>query len=132
MPGWAGLTDAAGPGATNYREDLRELQPLSDREREETAQQNRAARAQLEAAHQRALGKLEKAKNQEVRVKVLTTTSTNHYRAPVVRAAQRFGGSMLYSISSPHIHPTRSLSSYSLFLDEERGSERFGILLRVT
>ena len=115
--------------ATNYREDLRELQQLSDHEREqlrhelqETVQQNQAAKAQLEAAHKRALCMLEKAKNQEVKVKVLTMTSTNYYRALVVRAAQHFGGSLLYNISSPHIHPTRSLLSYSLFLDEERGS----------
>ena len=115
--------------ATNYREDLRELQQLSDHEREqlrhelqETVQQNQAAKAQLEAAHKRALCMLEKAKNQEVNVKVLTMTSTNYYRALVVRAAQHFGGSLLYNISSPHIHPTRSLLSYSLFLDEERGS----------
>ena len=115
--------------ATNYREDLRELQQLSDHEREqlrhelqETVQQNQAAKAQLEAAHKRALCMLEKAKNQEVKVKVLTMPSTNYYRALVVRAAQHFGGSLLYNISSPHIHPTRSLLSYSLFLDEERGS----------
>ncbi|XP_065763168.1 protein FAM184B isoform X2 [Muntiacus reevesi] len=60
--------------ATNYREDLRELQQLSDHEREqlrhelqETVQQNQAAKAQLEAAHKRALCMLEKAKNQEVK-----------------------------------------------------------------
>lgn len=46
--------------------------------------------------------------------------------------AQHFGGSLSYNISSPHIHLTRSLLSYSLFLDEEGGSERFGNLLRVT
>ncbi|XP_070228282.1 protein FAM184B isoform X4 [Bos mutus] len=60
--------------ATNYREDLRELKQLSDHEREqlrhelqETIQQNQAAKAQLEAAHKRALCMLEKAKNQEVK-----------------------------------------------------------------
>lgn len=72
--------------ATSYREDLRELKQLSDHEREqlrhelqETIQQNQAAKAQLEAAHRRALCMLEKAKNQEVKVKVLMTTSTNYY-----------------------------------------------------
>ena len=88
MPWWAGLTDAAGPGAVCHklREDLRELKQLSDHEREqlrhelqETIQQNQAAKAQLEAAHRRALCMLEKAKNQEVKVKVLMTTSTNYY-----------------------------------------------------
>ena len=49
-------------------------------------------------------------------------------RAP----AQHFGRSLSYNISSPHIHLTRSLLSHSLFLDEERGSERFGNLLRIT
>ncbi|KAJ1061159.1 hypothetical protein K5549_012182 [Capra hircus] len=60
--------------ATSYREDLRELKQLSDHEREqlrhelqETIQQNQAAKAQLEAAHRRALCMLEKAKNQEVK-----------------------------------------------------------------
>ncbi|XP_055444089.1 protein FAM184B isoform X2 [Bubalus kerabau] len=60
--------------ATNYREDLRELKQLSDHEREqlrhelqETIQQNQASKAQLEAAHKRALCMLEKAKNQEVK-----------------------------------------------------------------
>ncbi|XP_007101939.2 protein FAM184B [Physeter macrocephalus] len=59
---------------SNYREDLRELKQLSDREREqlrrelqETVQQDQVAKAQLEAAHQRALRVLEKAKNQEVK-----------------------------------------------------------------
>lgn len=126
--------------ATSYREDLRELKQLSDHEREqlrhelqETVQQNQAAKAQLEAAHKRALCMLEKAKNQEVKVKVLMTTSTNYYWALAVQApAQHFGGSLLYNISSPHIQLTRSLLSYSLFLDEEGGSERFGNLLRVT
>ncbi|KAJ8790035.1 hypothetical protein J1605_004787 [Eschrichtius robustus] len=59
---------------SNYREDLRELRQLSDREREqlrrelqETVQQNQVAKAQLEAAHQRALRMVEKAKHQEVK-----------------------------------------------------------------
>ncbi|XP_061047243.1 protein FAM184B [Eubalaena glacialis] len=59
---------------SSYREDLRELRRLSDREREqlrrelqETVQQNQVAKAQLEAAHQRALRMLEKAKHQEVK-----------------------------------------------------------------
>ncbi|XP_049742965.1 protein FAM184B [Elephas maximus indicus] len=57
-----------------YREDLRELRQLSDREREtlqrelqESIQQNQAMKAQLEASHQRALRVLEKAKNQELK-----------------------------------------------------------------
>ena len=125
---------------SNYREDLRELRQLSDREREqlrrelqETVQQNQVAKAQLEAAHQRALRMLEKAKHQEVKVRVLTMTSTNYYRALAVQAsARRFMRCLTYIISSPHNHLTRSLLSYSLFLDEERGSERFSNLLRVT
>ncbi|XP_059959831.1 protein FAM184B [Mesoplodon densirostris] len=52
---------------SNYREDLRALKQLSDRELQETVQQNQVAKAQLEAAHQRALRMLEKAKNQEVK-----------------------------------------------------------------
>ncbi|KAM5285172.1 protein FAM184B isoform 3-T5 [Hipposideros larvatus] len=60
--------------ASNYRDDLQELKQLSDHEREklqrelqETIQQNQAAKAQLEASHQRALRVLEKTKNQEVK-----------------------------------------------------------------
>ncbi|XP_008586544.1 PREDICTED: protein FAM184B [Galeopterus variegatus] len=60
--------------ASDYREDLRELRQLSEHERErlqrelqESLQQNQAVRAQLEAAHQRALRMLEKAKNQELK-----------------------------------------------------------------
>lgn len=64
---------------SNYREDLRALKQLSDRELQESIQQNQVAKAQLEAAHQRALRMLEKAKNQEVKVRVLTMTSTNYY-----------------------------------------------------
>ncbi|XP_007449885.1 PREDICTED: protein FAM184B [Lipotes vexillifer] len=52
---------------SNYREDLRALKQLSDRELQESVQQNQVAKAQLEAAHQRALRMLEKAKNQEVK-----------------------------------------------------------------
>lgn len=62
--------------ASNYRADLQELRQKSDHEREklqqelqETVQQNQAARAQLEASHQRALRVLEKAKNQELQVR---------------------------------------------------------------
>ena len=67
--------------ASSYREDLRELKQLSDQEREqlqrelqETVQENQAARAQLEASHQRALRVLEKAKNQELKVRMLVVT----------------------------------------------------------
>lgn len=62
--------------ASSYREDLQELKQLSDHEREklrhelqETIQQNHAMKAQLEASHQRALRALEKAKNQELKVR---------------------------------------------------------------
>ncbi|KAK2500176.1 hypothetical protein MC885_008551, partial [Smutsia gigantea] len=62
--------------ASSYREDLQELKQLSDHEREklqrelqEAAQQSQAVRAQLEASHQRALRVLEKAKNQELKVR---------------------------------------------------------------
>lgn len=62
--------------ASTYREDLQELKQLSDHEREklqhelqETIQQNQAVKAQLEASHQRALRTLEKAKNQELKVR---------------------------------------------------------------
>nr|XP_033712288.1 protein FAM184B [Tursiops truncatus] len=100
---------------SNYREDLRALKQLSDRELQESVQQNQMAKAQLEAAHQRALRMLEKAKNQEVKVRVLTMTSTNYYRALAVQApARRFMRCLMYIISSPHSHLTRSLLSYSL------------------
>lgn len=69
--------------ASNYRDDLQELKQRSDHEREklqrelqETIQQNQAAKAQLEASHQRALRVLEKAKNQEVKVRVLVPKSS--------------------------------------------------------
>lgn len=69
--------------ASNYGEDLQELKRLSDHKREklqrelqETRQQNQAVKAQLEASHQRALRVLEKAKNQEVKVRVLITESS--------------------------------------------------------
>ncbi|XP_069350496.1 protein FAM184B [Eulemur rufifrons] len=60
--------------ASNYREDLQALKQLADQEREklqrelqESARQGQAARAQLEASHQRALRMLEKAKAQELK-----------------------------------------------------------------
>ncbi|KAM5159611.1 protein FAM184B [Callospermophilus lateralis] len=59
---------------SSYREDLRELQQLSDQERErlrrelqDSLQQSQAAKAQLEASHQRALRALDKAKTQELK-----------------------------------------------------------------
>lgn len=69
--------------ASSYREDLQELKQLSDHEREklqrelqEAAQQSQAVRAQLEASHQRALRVLEKAKNQELKVRGMTMKSS--------------------------------------------------------
>lgn len=69
--------------ASSYREDLQELKQLSDHEREklqhelqETVQQNQAMKAQLEASHQRALRMLEKAKNQELKVRVIVMKAT--------------------------------------------------------
>ncbi|KAG8510311.1 Protein FAM184B [Galemys pyrenaicus] len=60
--------------ASSYREDLQELRALSEQERavlqrelQETVQQSQAAKAQLEAAHQRTLLRLEKAQQQELR-----------------------------------------------------------------
>lgn len=68
--------------ASQYQDDLRELQQLSDHEREklqrelrETREQNQAVKAQLQASHQRALRVLEKAKNQELKVRALLTRS---------------------------------------------------------
>lgn len=55
----------------SYREDLRQLQQLSDQERQrlqDSLQQSQAAKAQLEASHQRALRALDKAKTQELKV----------------------------------------------------------------
>ncbi|XP_012864346.1 PREDICTED: protein FAM184B [Dipodomys ordii] len=58
----------------DYRDDLQALKQLSDQEREklqqelqDSLQQSQAAKAQLEAAHQRALRMLEKAKAQELK-----------------------------------------------------------------
>ncbi|XP_048220084.1 protein FAM184B [Perognathus longimembris pacificus] len=58
----------------DYRDDLQALKQLSDHEREklqhelqESLQQSQATKAQLEAAHQRALRMLEKAKAQELK-----------------------------------------------------------------
>ncbi|XP_037687338.1 protein FAM184B [Choloepus didactylus] len=68
------LQQALEQCTSDYREDLQALQQLSDCDREklqrqlqESTQQSQAARAQLEAAHQRALRVLEKAKNQELK-----------------------------------------------------------------
>lgn len=70
---------------STYREDLQELKQLSDHEREklqhelqETIQQNQAVKAQLEASHQRALRTLEKAKNQELKVRGRIRKSTTY------------------------------------------------------
>ncbi|XP_069868760.1 protein FAM184B isoform X2 [Dipodomys merriami] len=58
----------------DYRDDLQALKQLSDQEREklqqelqDSLQQSQATKAQLEAAHQRALRMLEKAKAQELK-----------------------------------------------------------------
>lgn len=121
--------------ASHYRDDLRELQQLSDHEREklqrelrETREQNQAVKAQLQASHQRALRVLEKAKNQELKVRVLLT------RSPRDRAlAVQYTGRPSYVISNPYANLTRSLSSssYSL-LPDGKEAQRFGSLLRVT
>uniref|UniRef100_A0A8C6E951 Family with sequence similarity 184 member B n=1 Tax=Moschus moschiferus TaxID=68415 RepID=A0A8C6E951_MOSMO len=82
--------------ATNYREDLRELKQLSDHEREqlqhelqETVQQNQAAKAQLEAAHKRALCMLEKAKNQEVKATEERLKKESSHSLQIQRQAHR-------------------------------------------
>ncbi|KAM8800617.1 protein FAM184B [Rhynchonycteris naso] len=68
------MQQALRPCASGSRDDLQELQRLSEHEQEtlqrqlqESLQQNQAGKAQLEAAHQRALRALEKAKNQELK-----------------------------------------------------------------
>lgn len=77
------LQQALEQCASNYQEDLQELRRLSDLEREklqcqlqETIQQNQAGKAQLEASHQRALRVLEKARKQELKVRVLVMKPT--------------------------------------------------------
>ncbi|XP_076993236.1 protein FAM184B [Tamandua tetradactyla] len=68
------LQQALEQCASDYRDDLQALQQFSECDREklqrqlqESTQQSQAARAQLEAAHQRALRALEKTKNQELK-----------------------------------------------------------------
>lgn len=111
--------------ASHYQEDLRELQQLSDHEREklqrelrETREQNQAVKAQLQASHQRALRMLEKAKNQELKVRVLVP------RSPRDRALAT------HIISHPYADLTRSLPSHPL-LPDGKEAQRLGSLLRV-
>nr|KAF6431197.1 family with sequence similarity 184 member B [Rousettus aegyptiacus] len=110
---------------SHYQEDLRELQQLSDHEREklqrelrETREQNQAVKAQLQASHQRALRMLEKAKNQELKVRVLVP------RSPRDRALAT------HIISHPYADLTRSLPSHPL-LPDGKEAQRLGSLLRV-
>lgn len=119
--------------ASHYREDLRELQQLSDHEREklqrelrETREQNQTVKAQLQASHQRALRVLEKAKNQELKVRVLVM------RSPRDRAlATQCTGCPSCIISHPYADLTGSSSSHSLPPDGKE-AQRLGSLLRVT
>ncbi|XP_066240789.1 protein FAM184B [Saccopteryx leptura] len=82
--------------ASGYRDDLQELQRLTEHEREtlqrqlqESLQQNQAGKAQLEAAHQRALRALEKAKNQELKATEELLRKESSHSLQIQRQAHR-------------------------------------------